>query len=67
MARNNEALAQYTWEETVKIILKGEQKKTEQDRLLAERVERLMSIPGIGPPNPSVDRIRSRAERIAAV
>lgn len=29
MARNKEALSQYSWEETVKIILKGEQKKTE--------------------------------------
>jgi hypothetical protein len=29
MARNKEALAQYTWEETIKIILKGEEKKTE--------------------------------------
>jgi hypothetical protein len=29
MARNKEALAQYTWEETVQIILKGEEKKTE--------------------------------------
>jgi hypothetical protein len=29
MARNKEALAQYTWEETVHIILKGEEKKTE--------------------------------------
>jgi hypothetical protein len=28
-ARNKEALAQYTWQETVKIILKGEEKKTE--------------------------------------
>jgi hypothetical protein len=29
MARNKEVLSQYTWEETVKIILKGEQRKTE--------------------------------------
>ena len=29
MARNKEVLSQYTWEETVKIILKGEEKKTE--------------------------------------
>jgi hypothetical protein len=29
MAHNKEALSQYTWEETVKIILKGEEKKTE--------------------------------------
>jgi hypothetical protein len=29
MARNKAALAQYTWEETIKIILKGEEKKTE--------------------------------------
>ena len=29
MARNKEVLSQYTWEETVKIILKGEAKKTE--------------------------------------
>lgn len=29
MARNKEALAQYTWEETVHIILKGEEKKVE--------------------------------------
>jgi hypothetical protein len=28
-ARNKEALAQYSWQETVKIILKGEEKKTE--------------------------------------
>ncbi len=28
-AHNKEALAQYTWQETVKIILKGEEKKTE--------------------------------------
>lgn len=28
-AKNKEALAQYTWQETVKIILKGEEKKTE--------------------------------------
>ena len=29
MASNKQALAQYTWEETVKISLKGEEKKTE--------------------------------------
>jgi hypothetical protein len=29
MAANKQALAQYTWEETVKIILKGEEKKVE--------------------------------------
>jgi hypothetical protein len=29
MARNKEALSQYTWEETVHIILKGDEKKTE--------------------------------------
>jgi hypothetical protein len=29
MARNKQALSQYTWEETVKIILKGEERKTE--------------------------------------
>jgi len=29
MARNKEVLSQYTWEETVRIILKGEEKKTE--------------------------------------
>jgi alkylated DNA repair dioxygenase AlkB len=29
MAKNKAALAQYTWKETVKIILKGEEKKTE--------------------------------------
>lgn len=29
MARNKQALAQYSWQETVKIILKGEEKKTE--------------------------------------
>ena len=28
-AKNKQALAQYSWEETVKIILKGEEKKTE--------------------------------------
>lgn len=28
-AKNKEALAQYSWQETVKIILKGEEKKTE--------------------------------------
>jgi len=28
-ARNKQALAQYSWQETVKIILKGEEKKTE--------------------------------------
>jgi hypothetical protein len=29
MAKNKQALAQYTWEETVKIILKGQERKTE--------------------------------------
>jgi hypothetical protein len=29
MARNKQALSQYTWEETLHVILKGEQKKTE--------------------------------------
>lgn len=29
MVRNKEALSQYTWEETVRIILKGDEKKTE--------------------------------------
>jgi hypothetical protein len=29
MAKNKQALAQYTWEETVKIILKGQERKVE--------------------------------------
>ena len=62
MARNKEVLSQYTWEETVKIILKGEEKKTEHFEVRQGPDDKPVKTP-LDPPAPAQQQSGGRLKQ----